>query len=421
MNKYLIDLLNELNTIIIPNFGALTVVNRARKEFMFMPYLKFDDKQLSNYIAQRENWTLVAAEDLIGKYVHDIKITIDKGGVYTFKEIGSFSKNSEGEIVFANWDEQKNVFVTPVNTTSIAQEMVETVVEVPEVSEPIIEEVKLSEPEIIEEGEKTEVEQIETPILPEIEVEETNVLNEEVTLPKEENITSEPEKTEVEMVSEEEQWKDDLDLPPLNYVPPVKKKPILEKTQKDKKPRSKRNVLLTVFALFFIVGLGLSGFYWEQIKSLVTTQSTVLLDSEDEVDEQIEVPEMDAEEIEEEIKEAIEDTYLETQPVQTNTEPIKEIERKVDAKVETQKIVANTSGKVNKSLPYQAIAGSFGEEANAHKLIAILQAKGVEAAIIGVVNNMHLVSMASFTTADEYTAKKAQLTEAGPHWLFHKK
>ncbi|MDP4797467.1 MAG: hypothetical protein NWR50_01260 [Crocinitomicaceae bacterium] len=42
MNQYLLSILKEVNTIIIPSIGALTITNAATGEIMFMPYLKFN-------------------------------------------------------------------------------------------------------------------------------------------------------------------------------------------------------------------------------------------------------------------------------------------------------------------------------------------------------------------------------------------
>ena len=54
MDKYLLEILKEVNTIIIPGLGALTITNKDTGEIMFMDYLKHDDGQLAEYIAQKE-------------------------------------------------------------------------------------------------------------------------------------------------------------------------------------------------------------------------------------------------------------------------------------------------------------------------------------------------------------------------------
>ena len=55
MEKHLLTILKEANTIIIPRLGALTITNDATGEIMFMPYLKYDDGKLAEFISKAEN------------------------------------------------------------------------------------------------------------------------------------------------------------------------------------------------------------------------------------------------------------------------------------------------------------------------------------------------------------------------------
>jgi hypothetical protein len=56
MDKYLLLLLKEVNTIIIPDLGALTITNHSTGEIMFMPFLKYDDGKLATYISEKEGF-----------------------------------------------------------------------------------------------------------------------------------------------------------------------------------------------------------------------------------------------------------------------------------------------------------------------------------------------------------------------------
>ena len=69
MDKYLLEILKLVNTIIIPGLGALTITNKETEEIMFMSYLKHDDGKLAEYIAEKEGWDLNDAKNLISKYV----------------------------------------------------------------------------------------------------------------------------------------------------------------------------------------------------------------------------------------------------------------------------------------------------------------------------------------------------------------
>lgn len=431
MNKYLNELLNEENTIIIPNFGALTVVNRARREFMFMPYLKFDDGQLSKFIIEKEGWTLLEAQDLIGKYVHEIKITLEKGGSYSFPDIGTFKTSKDGDVEFVNWEENNSYTtpkadIIPVSTT-VEKEIITSDIDlevsitesVEEVIEEVIEEIIEIPETVIESTQKIE------PIIEVVQQEEPITLEEvSVTEFVHENTTTVTE----EMAPEEQQWKDDLDIPPLNYTPPLKKKPILEKIEKDKKPAKRRPVLKLIAILILLVSIGGIGFYWEQVKKIfVVTESAYLEDEVEKGDrDSIPAPEMnEAEESTSEIIQEIEkeEKMIATEPTQKVVEvEVNEVKSLKTEKIQSPTVSTNTStASVNKTKPYQAIAGSFGEEANANKMVVILKGKGFDSAVVGVRNGMHLVSIGSYDSEAEYQSKKAQLNTAGPHWLMHQK
>ena len=54
MDKYLLEILQDKNTIIIPGLGALTITNKKTGAIKFMPYLTHDDGALSLYISESE-------------------------------------------------------------------------------------------------------------------------------------------------------------------------------------------------------------------------------------------------------------------------------------------------------------------------------------------------------------------------------
>ena len=72
MDKYLLEILKEINTIIIPGLGALTITDASSGDIMFMTYLKHDDGQLAKYIAKNEGIDETEAKNLIAKYVREI-------------------------------------------------------------------------------------------------------------------------------------------------------------------------------------------------------------------------------------------------------------------------------------------------------------------------------------------------------------
>jgi nucleoid DNA-binding protein len=107
MDKYLLEILKEVNTIIIPGLGALTITNNKTGEVMFMPYLKHDDGNLAKFIAEKEGIDLNDAKNIIARYVREIESKLNVGETYDMFRFGSFSKNADGDVEFHSWRDNK--------------------------------------------------------------------------------------------------------------------------------------------------------------------------------------------------------------------------------------------------------------------------------------------------------------------------
>lgn len=406
MKNYLISLLKDENTVIIPGLGALTMVNRAKNELMFMSFMKHNDGTLMKFIASKEGIDEDAAKLKIETFVGEVTTAINSGKVYQLDGIGAFSNDVSGDIQFS---QEEGFSETTTETPKVEEisepisqkeeELIEKITEKEEVVEPPKEE---KTPEVVNEI-------IETPIVvPPVEVQE--------------NVVVEPiqqEEPKVVVATQEEQWNDDLDLPPLNYEPERPKQPILEKVKKDPlAPHKKRSLLVLIIGLVIFSGAALFGFYKTEIinkipflasfkgKSEVVFTTNESTDKvEDASEEQVQNSEDETVEIEEESTEneaIIEETKVaETKMPETKTKaPI---------------IAGNLS--VDKSLPIQVIVGSFGVEENANRLVEKLHSLGFAAEVIGVYGGLHTVSAASFNSMDEYQANSAELQKLGNHWV----
>ena len=261
MNQYLLSILREVNTIIIPGVGALTITNAATGEIMFMPYLKFDDGKLAQHISEKEGMELNDAKNLVAKYVREIEAQLNIGESYDMYQFGSFYKNSEGEIEFKPWNGINEIqssetlinqsTIEPDPTTDNTIDNIE-IVEEPIQAEPLINEPEISNNENILQLKKehqeneTENELDTASSVAEFVVEET--IHPVISEIREESI---PET----IYTEEQQWNDDLDLPPINAKIERPKKPIIEKVQKDKKRKSPAKVILLTL-LFIVIGGG---------------------------------------------------------------------------------------------------------------------------------------------------------------------
>lgn len=110
MEKHIKQILQEVNTIIIPGIGALTVTNHKTGEIMFMPYLKYDDGKLASFIAENEAINLDEAKAMISDDVSNILNAIEAGKSFNLNGIGSFKKDTSGGIEFKSgvYDEESS-------------------------------------------------------------------------------------------------------------------------------------------------------------------------------------------------------------------------------------------------------------------------------------------------------------------------
>lgn len=452
MDKYLIEILKEINTIIIPDLGALTIVNAATHEVMFMPYLKYDDGKLAQYIAEKEGWSENDAKNLIAKYVREINTKLDQGESYDMYNFGSFYKSEEGDIEFKSWEfdplkeaiETPPVIAIPEEDTKVEDSIIET--EPEEIEATVEEKVEEAQPTIeadapvLETIEEVAVQHEETieearqEVFVSIE-ELAEDLKEDLEESNDHSMLETPiiESSETQMISEEEQWADDLDVPPVNFQKEVKKQPILEKTQKDKKRKKKKKQEEEkhsnggVYAFFGISAVVIAGaiyLYLNQDKYFSKTpiaQHTIHEEhSEDQTanDENADaVTQLNEDLTSEETNTPIqEEAVSEKIPeVEIKEEPVKE------APKVTQPIVSSNGITIDKSLPVQVIVGSFSEEANAESKVASLKSNGFDAAVIGRYNGLHFVSIGSFNSMSEFNQNKQAINAvASNYWVFKK-
>ena len=378
MDKYLQEMLLEMNMIIIPGLGALSMVNRATGEIMFMPYLKHDDHVLAKHIAAKEGWEENDAVNLIAKYVREIEAKLNIGESYDMYRFGSFKKDNTGDVNFEAWIGESpsvvNVSTTPLAEVSDVESV--GVIEEQIVSEPVIE--KAEELAI-----ETIIEAVPEPII--IQVEPAEVIVEEevqpiITIEADSIEVIEPvsefeeaEKTateinpiiekeaiieEVETIqyTEEDQWKDDLDLPPINAKIERPKKPIIEKAKSDKKKRHPAFYILTVLIVILIGGSVTVGVFYDQLKQHLpfVAQETSKVEEKPSATEENKVIKEEEKDVEPKVEEEsiIEETLTEAEPKE---------------EIVNSAYIQTSTGRVNPTQPYHVIAGAFREKANAER------------------------------------------------------
>lgn len=438
MDKYLLKILHEVNTIIIPGLGALTVTNHKTGEIMFMSYLKHDDGNLAKHIAEKEGISENDAKNLIAKYVREILAKLDTGDTYDMYQFGRFIKIN-GEIDFENWDKYQNSNESSLesNQNDIlekqkAEEIKENSSAEKEPDKEINSEEKILEPENLNQSEKTieadsnsdkanleEITSIENansifedlleaskPIEQKSNLDAILESKEKEKSPDDKAIEDEKTIEEKPLLNEESPKIDTSSILPKEnvYIPKEEVKEIVEKQKlevKDKntkeeqtnnqvkivvkKKKSKSFWILTILAIFLLVGGGLSFIFLDDIKAKFSDEekNIVQVEKNSESDENLE-------QIEQQVE------------LENETNDINNSSNSDDSNSNTEQNVEKV--KSTNSLNYHTIIGSFGVEANASRLAKKKQAESPSAKVIAEINNMFLVSYESFSTKEEAQA-----------------
>lgn len=436
MNNYLLELFKEENTVIIPGFGALTMINRATNELMLMPYLKHNDGTLVKFIAAKEGIDETTAKSKIDAFVDEISSATSNGGNFELKGIGVLSKDASGDFVLSQSKVAESTSnsieeIKPAPVEEVVEKVdIAPIVEEPIIVEPIVEEVVVETPvitensveEIQEEVQSTPVVEAVHDVVNEPEV-ETPSIEPDVASPivEESAKPAENKETFSQMVSEEEQWNDDLDVLPLNYKPERPKQPILEKAKKDgMAPHKKKTLVFTILALLIIGGAAFLGFNKDILNKIpfLASNKTEVVEQTPAVEEKVEQ--------EEQPEEVVQETTQETEDVSSEeptseTTPVEQapvVEQKTPAIKQPQTPTVVTAGNLqfNESLPVQVIVGSFSVESNATRLAEKLKSMGFPAGVINA-GGMFMVAAASFQSMEEYQANLGQLKSLGNYWV----
>lgn len=373
MDKYLLEILNNKNTIIIPGLGALTITNKTTGKIKFIPHLTHDDDTLSRHISKLEGIEENDAKNLIAKYVREILAELDKGESYDMYEFGSFFKNGN-EIEFKNWENHQN-------QKNDSKEKAEPVNDNPR-QEYLT--VKTVEPEsnTAEKEEKTRA---------------TEVTNEtKAPKKKKQNLT---------IIQKEELSSNEQKLEELK-----------EKNNNNSAKKKKGAgfwMLLSLILLIVLGGVYIASNYDEvkqHIPFLADEQSPKDYDGPEKMKETI--GQNDA-------ASSIEEELIVAEPIQENEEKNENVHKELKEEPFVEKDVSNDATTPPAAQrPFHIIAGAFSSKSNANTLGNKLRAKGYDVKV-GRGRGMHLVSIKSFATHTEAKQALAKFKEVAPNgWVF---
>lgn len=450
MNNYLLQLLKEVKTIIIPGLGAMTLTNEATGEMMFMPYLKFDDGTLAKHISEKEGMELNDAKNLIAKFVREVTAELDKGNSYDMYRFGKFLKE-DGEVAFVQWNEQQATS-EPEPQKPVQPEPIVVPEPTPE-PEPIPEPIKpIVTPEIVPEKETpTVIPEPETPIkTPEPEIPEVKPENPPFTPEFKEKVEETPPPTTQTGIPDaaakaaiEEEFKRAIsgntptpektakptspEKPKSTVKPPVKEEKNVVRKDKPVKstplPEAKKKRKVLPYVLWGIVVLILGGATYVAVNfDTLKSDFPILADlagandttakGDDDVTTTVEDDSLTANEplpgtMEGEPTqepEPVEETPVETvskpEP-EVVSEPVKTPSKPKHTKPSRPSGGTGSVSAPDPSRPYHIIAGSFGSEVNANRLAQQLAAKGKSPSVIAYGSGKYRVSINSYSSNAE--------------------
>ena len=379
MDKYLLEILKSVNTIIIPGLGALTITNHDTGEIMFMSYLKHDDGKLTQYIVDNEGYEELEAKNIIAKYVREIQLTIDKGESYDMFQFGSFYKNGD-EIDFKNWEgttKSEDAIVAPLEETEVVIEKIDEA-KIDKITPPVIE-------KNIVEPDKEVAPVVEDKIA-------------EAPVEKEEPIV-------VHLKEEVKETKKELNILEKEERAVTAAKLEKLKTEKNKPvQKNKKGVgfwMLMSLIVLIVAGGTYFGLNYDRLKQHVpfladNTSSEIPVEKEN-------------------LEEIVDETPIEEE-VETQDETISE------EQVEPAEVIEKTDetqpASSGNDLPFHIIAGAFSSEASANRLGDKLRGEGYTVKI-GPGRGMTLVSVKSFSTRDEAQKGLSELNSVAPNgWIY---
>jgi nucleoid DNA-binding protein len=408
MDKYIQELIKTNGSVILPDFGALSITNEETGEIMFNEYLKFNDGKLVNYIVEHEKIDKQEALNKVSKYVRDLIALLNKGETYSMYRFGQFVKRNDDSFAFETWKKgTKKTIAEKKEITESTETTQKTEAEV------VAKEVMIEKP-IVQDSEQ----EIDTP----------NPKKEPTIKPVKESIQEkvdkEPKKkpenkfVAKEEISQEKKVASKTETPKQKKETPTTKEDTSTSSASEKTAKTRSVFFYPIIVFIILLGAGAiyTGLYPEKVKDLFGV---------------IDTNEKSTNTAENSIKEISDDTSINeneevSEPVLQNDLSEDDITNQITEKITTptapeeEKVTPKPAPKqtVTQSGSYHIIVGSFSEKTNAENLVKTLQDKGYPAQIIGPINNFHMVSFQIFPTIEEArNAIPKAIEETGGGWV----
>jgi len=366
MEQYILDLIKENNRVIIPNFGAFIVAKEKGFTILFNNFLSFNDGLLVDHVMTKENIDKAAATAKVDAYVEKLKETLDSTGLYSISGLGTFTKDTNGILRFA---QSEDINTDTIQETQKEEELLDIVGQEEEPPKP-------GEPE----PPKPEVKKTEEP---KPEVKKTEVP---------------PKVTKAEAPKVETKK-------PVDKKPPVQEKPIQKEAPKEHKPQStssyqyddndnkNKSILIFVLSIVFLI-IVFGGVYFIFFHGKKDTPEKTVAK-----------------------KELVKPVIKKEQATAESTkvaQPSEQSKSGIVAGPSVKKTEEPTPKPVQKTVttssrPHHIIVGSFKNVANADRFVEKLKSQGYTDCQTLPRKNSTLVSIACFAKIREAEAKQEEI------------
>ena len=101
MEKYLIELLETNNRVIVPDLGAFIIRQQEPRELVFNDLLAFNDGMLTSHIKQQEGISMSNAQVKIEEFVDQVKKVLTQGDIYHLENLGYLKMDDTSKIEFS--------------------------------------------------------------------------------------------------------------------------------------------------------------------------------------------------------------------------------------------------------------------------------------------------------------------------------
>ena len=427
-HEYLVELLNQNKTVIVPNLGAFSNNENPHHPYLFNEYLKFNDGMMAKHISSKEGITIDAAGEMIDKFTNELKEILAAGKEVVIPGIGTLLKKDGKTILnspFSSVTPEKKETTIP---KTIVPETPKT--ELPKAEVPKIEIPKKEIP--IAETPKTEIPKTETPKVevPKIEIPNKETPKTEIPkpeVPKTEIPKTESPKVEIPVqkeVSIKQVQSDDLkkEIPKQEAPKQVQvKAPVKEK-------KKSRKLLWIIILIILLGGGGTAGYIFrEEIMTMVgmnekTAEADEKKNSDSEKSENENESSEDSkeeitanEETQDSVASETETIVEETPEEETKTEGTPVAEKPVEKPQEEIKVVAD-----NPSTPgnYYIIVGCFQEQAHADNMVAKISSAGLTPTNVGTFNGLQHIAAGSASDLESALQQATSIRSSFPKlWI----